>query len=47
LYFLSELPAPGSNPIITGGDIGSGAGITGSDKTGKQFYKPGDLLNLV
>ena len=43
IKFLSvELPAPGSNPVITGGDIG---GTT--DTSGKQFYKPGDLLNLT
>jgi hypothetical protein len=42
VFVSSELPGPSSNPIITGGEVG---GTT--DKYGKQFYKPGDLLNLT
>ena len=41
-WIISELPGPSSNPIITGGDTGGSI-----DKSGKQFYKPEDLLNLT
>jgi hypothetical protein len=39
-FFLDlELPGPGSNPIITGGEV-----VGGLEKSGRQFYKPGDLV---